>query len=273
MWDDNLCVKVLLLPAAQRKADRARLLTAFVNLLGAPFAAAKRHPAHLALMNDGITRFHDDFVHMTTANVDSPQHRKTPASPLVPLEMNHKIVLRAPLVFFHHVSHKQCGSVNILKSTAQEFKLFCNTKHNPTQEIFPWGMILSKIEGLSNWNKMLKPSARVFKPFRESNNWVKHKESFLIALEAQNLTHLVDKSHVVINPDLGKAQLKHLCKVMKDNFIHHQAKSIVKFHAKAKDWRAVWEQVCKTHDNSISTSMNGDAILGWLATVQLHACN
>jgi len=56
------------------------------------------------------------------------------------------------------VSHKNRGNINILFSTAQEFKIFRNTECNPTQEIVPWGMILSKNEGHSNWNKMVKPS-------------------------------------------------------------------------------------------------------------------
>jgi len=75
-------------------------------------------------------------------------------------------------------------------------------------------MIVSKNEGLSSWNKMAKPSAHNFKIFWESNNWVKHKESFMITLEAQNLTHLVDKNLVVLDPDLDKAKQKNLYKVL-----------------------------------------------------------
>ena len=120
---------------------------------------------------------------------------------------------------------------------------------------------------------MVKPSARDFKPFHEANNWVDCKNGFVIALEAQNLTHLVDKSHTVVDPDLDKAQQKHLCKVMEDRLLHHEAKSIVKFHAKTKDNCVIWEKTCKTHDESISTLMNGDAIVGWLASVKLEACN
>jgi len=138
----------------------------------------------------------------------------------------------------------------------------------------PWGLVLSKNQGLSNWNKMVKPNSRDFKPFWEANNWVEHKEGFMIALEAQNLTHLVDKTHTVVDPDLAKAQQKHLHKVMKDAFIHHEAKSIVKMCVETKDARVIWEQACKVHDESVSsTSMNGDAILGWLPGVQLHKAN
>jgi len=88
------------------------------------------------------------------------------------------------------------------------------------------------------------------KVFRESNNWVEHKEGFMITLEAQKLTHLVDKSYLVADPDLDKAQLKHLYKVMKDSLVPHQAKSIVKMHTKTKDTRAIWEQACKTYNES-----------------------
>jgi len=88
----------------------------------------------------------------------------------------------------------------------------------------------AKSEGLSNWNKSIKPNARDFKPFREMNLWVEHKESFLVTLEAQNLTHLVEKNRVIHDDDLDKAQRKFLFKVMKDIFLHHEAKSIVKKH-------------------------------------------
>jgi len=54
----------------------------------------------------------------------------------------------------------------------------------------------------------------------------------MITLEAQNLTHLVDPSYIVVNEDLHKAQQKFLYKVFRDNLLHHEAKLIVKFHAK-----------------------------------------
>jgi len=88
---------------------------------------------------------------------------------------------------------------------------------------------------------MVKSSAHNFKPFGEANNWVECKEGFVIALGAQNLTHLVDKTCTVVDPDLDKAQQKHLHTVMKETFIHHEAKSIVKMHAKTKNTRAIWK--------------------------------
>jgi len=77
-------------------------------------------------------------------------------------------------------------------------------------------LIASTNEGLANWNKVVKPNVHGFKPFRESNNWVDCEGSFLVTLEAHNLTHwhLIDLKHVVINKDLDQAQQKFTHKVM-----------------------------------------------------------
>ena len=85
----------------------------------------------------------------------------------------------------------------------------------------------------------------------------------MIALEAQNLSHSVDPSHVVTDGDLHKAQQKFLCKALRDNVPHHEAKSIVKSCAKTKDTALIWQKTCETCDKSMSTSLNGDAFLGW----------
>jgi len=96
------------------------------------------------------------------------------------------------------------------------------------------------------------------------------KDIFVIVLEAQNLAHLVDPSCVVVVVDLHKAQQKCLHKVFRDNLLHHETKSMVKFCSKTKDTALVWQKTCKTYDESISTSMNGDAILGWLTSSGLN---
>jgi len=86
----------------------------------------------------------------------------------------------------------------------------------------------------------------------------------VIALEAQNLAHLVDPSCVVVDDDLHKAQQKSLHEALRDNVLHHEAKAIVKSHSKTKDTAIVWHLTCETYDKSMSTSLNGDAVLGWL---------
>jgi len=98
---------------------------------------------------------------------------------------------------------------------------------------------------------------------------VDHKEVFVIALESQNLTHLVDPSCVVVDEDLHQAQQKFPHKVLRDDMLHHEAKSVVTSHAKTKDNALIWQKTCKTYDKSMSISVNGDAVLGWLTGVRL----
>ena len=88
----------------------------------------------------------------------------------------------------------------------------------------------------------------------------------MITLEAQNLTHLVDPTYVVIDEDLHKAQSNFMYKVFRDNMLHHEAKSIVKSNAKTKNIALIWQSICKTYNKSMSTSLNGDAVLGWLTS-------
>jgi len=259
---------VTLSPAEEKKADKACLLTALVNVCGMPHEHYKTHPIILALKRNGVTCFNMDFIHMTAVDIDGSQHEKGGA--LVPLKLNFKMILRAFLAFHHHKSHKQRGGINVLEPVlSAQFKNYRNSECDPTKEIAPWGLSVSNNKGLLDWNELVTPSAQDFKPFREANGWVDCKDVFVIALEAQNLTHLVDPSHVVTDVDLHKAQQSFLHKVLRDDMMHHEAKSIVKSHSKTKDTALIWKLTCETYDKSMSTSFNGDVIPGWLTSTGL----
>jgi len=187
---------VALTPAEEKKADKGRLLTALINVCRVPHARHKTHPIALALRHDGVLLFHRDFIHMTAANVGALQHKKSGA--LVPLELNFKMILRAFLAFCQHQSHKQRRGVNILDAAVGQFLNFQNSECDPSKDITPWGLAVSNNKGLTDWNKLVKPSAQDFKPCCEDNNWVDHKEVFMITLEAENLTHWVDPLCVVV---------------------------------------------------------------------------
>jgi len=182
------------------------LLTALVHVCGVLYANIKNHPVVLSLKHAGIALFHADFIHMAAADVDSLHYLKS--GYLAPLELIFRMILQAFLAFYHHESHKKRGGINILEAAAVQFNHFRNSKCNSTNKITPWDLAISKNQGLTDWNKLVKPSARDFKPYREANNWVDYKEDFMITLEAQNLTHLVNPSYVVVNVDLHKAQQK-----------------------------------------------------------------
>jgi len=147
---------VTMTPTEEKAADKARLLTALVNVCGVPHAHWKTHPIVLALKRDGISQFNVDFIHMTAANIDGMQCKKRGV--LVPLELNFKMMLRAFLAFYHHESHKKRGGVDVLDKTLPvQFKIFRNSEYDPTKEITPWGLAISHNKGLSDWNKLLKP--------------------------------------------------------------------------------------------------------------------
>jgi len=133
---------VTLTPGEEKKADKDRLLTALVNVCEVLYARIKQHPIALALKHDGIALFHTDFVHMTAADIDALQYDKS--GTLVPLELNFKMILQAFLAFYHHESHKKRGGINILESAAGQFKNFRNSECDPTKEITPWGLAISK---------------------------------------------------------------------------------------------------------------------------------
>jgi len=58
-----------LTPVEEKAADKARLLTALVNVCGAPCSHWKTHPICLALKRDGVTHFNVAFVHLTAADI------------------------------------------------------------------------------------------------------------------------------------------------------------------------------------------------------------
>jgi len=217
-------VPPVLTPAEEKRIDKNRLLTAVMKLCDIKPTLVKTRPIVQALKHAGIVGFNEEFIHMTAANIDALQYVK--GTNIVPLEMSNKMQLRALLDFFHHESARRHGGINILECTSGQFKQFRNTVYNPTQEIIPWGLRASKNESLSNWNKMVKPSARDYKPFREANNWVEYKDGFVVTLEAQNLTHLIDPMHPIVDAETDEAQRKFLYKAMKHSCLHHEAKLI-----------------------------------------------
>jgi len=209
-----------------------------MDKLEIPRADINTHPISLALQKAAILCWNGDFIYLTADAIDKLTYNDPRAGGAeTNLQMAYKLQLRALLSYYHELSHKKRGgiSINAPIRTLADFKEFWATSYDPTQPIVPWWKMTAKSEGLSNWNKSIKPNARDFKPFGEMNLWIEYKESFLITPEVQNLTHLVEKNPMIHDNDLDSAQRKFLFKVMKDNFLHHEAKSIVKKYTTDKD--------------------------------------
>jgi len=262
-------------PLTEQQLNSLRLLTAVMNKLEISRADVDTHPISLALQKSAILHWNGDFIYLSADAIDKLTYDDPSTGAEVNLEMAHKLLLRALLSYYHELSHKKQGgiSINAPSHVLAEFKAFWATSYDPTQPVVPWWKMTANDEGLANWNKSIKPNARDFKPFREMNLWIEHKESFLIALEAQNLTHLVEKNPTIHDDDLDSAQQKFLFKVMKDNFLHHEAKSIVKKHTKDKDAQRIGGELCDFCDNSIAAAMCADVLMTYLADIKPHKAN
>ena len=171
-------------PLTEQQLDSLRLLTAVMRKLEISRADVDDHPVSLALQKSAILRWNGDF----TCSVADAINKLTCDNPStgaeVNLKMAHKLQLRAPLSCCCELSHKKRGgiSTNAPSRTLAEFKAFQATSHDPAQPIVPRWKMTAKSEGLSNWNKSIKPNARDFKPFREMKLWIEYEESFLITL-------------------------------------------------------------------------------------------
>ena len=253
----------------EAKLDRLRLLTTISNQLKIPRRGFKDHPIALSLTQSGIEGWNEDFVHLTAANIEYLQYVDPTSGTLTPLAVNFKMKLRALLAFFHHVSHSNGGAVVLSKIDPSFFDEFRTKVYDPNEDIIPWARMTSASKGLQNWNKTIKPNARDFKTFRDSATWIEWKDGFLITLQSQNLTHLIDPNYVIIDQELDKAQSGFLYKVMMDQMIHHSAKQIVKRHKDSKDTRTIWKEACDFYDNSITSSLQADAIMSWLSETRL----
>jgi len=210
---------VALAPVEEKKADKDCLLTAFVHFCRAPCANIKSHPIALALKHAGITLFHMDFLCMTAANIDSLQHVKSGA--LVPWELNFKhswlSVIMNPT--------RNVESSTSLKLLQRSSRTSATLSAIPPKRLHPALGISSFRERMSfKLRQIGQAQGMRLQAFHEAHNWVDCKDTFMTTLEAQNLAHLVDPTHVVVDVDLHKAQQKHLHKVFGDNLLHHEAK-------------------------------------------------
>ena len=282
---------VVALPTdAEGIEDLSRLTKAIGKMFQIPRAEVSGHPISLALLKAGFVGFNSDFIFITPEIIDKLVYEHEIRAPVIPpagsgirptlgsyedrdLSMKHKLQLRTLLAYYHYASHAQGGGISITKKSLEDFTLFRATIYDPSKPIVPWTLMTANSEGLANWNKSVKPSAREFKPFRESTNWVDYKESFIVTLESQNLTHLIDEKFSITDPDLDEAQSKFMYKVMKDNLLHHEAKRIIKKYKFNKNIRQIWKEICKYYDDSITTSMSADVLLAYVSGVKLHSAN
>ena len=256
------------------------MVTAIVRVLKVPQAdttgASPRNDIANALKREGIEGFLEHFIHLTQDDIEKlcHDHGTTTTGPLVTkLMLRDQLALRALLAFFHWNSHKKGSVMLITSKTADEFKEYKAKFYDPTEPIIPWTRMMGKSDTLAQWNRNVKPDARGYPFFRDITTWIEFKENVVVTCDSQNMTHLIDPNYKVVDPDLDAAQRKYMYKVMKDRFLHHEAKRIVKKHVVDKDTRLIWQEVCAHYDDSVTTSMAADKVLNYLTGVKLHEAN
>ncbi len=94
-----------------------------------------------------------------------------------------------------------------------------------------------------------------------------------MTLQAQNLSHLIDDTHTVTNPEMDASQIKWLYKVFQDIMLAPTATTIVTKHLATKDTRAVWKELCQYFDNSMNALLRCQAILRYMTSTQFHSLN
>lgn len=234
---------VTLSTAKERRLDKHRMKTVILILGQAPKAGILAHPIYLALKQNGVVLFNDNFTLLTPEHIEALQCIPVGDVAPKPLELMHKLLLRAILAFYHFESHKAGGGINIATKSLLEFKEFQTLSYDPNKPIVPWALMTTHNERLSAWNRSIKPNAHDFKPFRESNNWIEHKENFKITAESQGLSYLLDEDYKPTDIDVDKAQQRFLYKAMLDTFLHHEARAILRRHVIDKNTRLIWKEI------------------------------
>jgi len=257
--------------AARR--DQNKLCTVLCRCFNIHPKFIRGHPIHLSLVNQGVNGFDKDFVFMTDKDIDTLKHNDPRSGDLCDLNGAYKAKVRALLSHYHYKSYINKGAVNMMTVTSDEYDDYRTSMYDPNEPVIPWSRQGDKNSALTQWTRNIKPSARDFKPFREIIGWNDYRDGFIITATSQNLQHLIDPTYVVHDADLYKAQCAFLYKVMMDQFIHHEAKQIVKRHKETKDTAAIWTEMCEFYDNSIAASMMADQIMANLTGTKMDKVN
>ena len=258
--------------------DHNRLLSVLSNLLGISHADVINHPIRLALCKEGFYGFNSDFIYLTDSAIECltyelPLRDGTPRVMVYDLHSRDKLKVRAILAFYHAASKINGGAINMATETLRTFRAFQANVYDPTKPIVPWSSATARSQGIAEWSRNVKPNERAFKPYRDNVNWYSYKEEWDVALKSQNLQHLTDGTFVVVDKDLDDAQRQFLYKVMRDNFLHHEAKKILKEHKDDKDTRAIWKEVCEYYDGSVNTQMVADSLMSYCSSVRFNTSN
>ena len=108
---------------------------------------------------------------------------------------------------------------------------------------------------LETFRKNTKPQIKDFPLFQDESTWPKLKEKFIVTLKACGLPHLIDEHYVPDNEELHEAESSWLYKVFQDRISNSIGKGIVAQHLEKMDCAAIWKDLCKRFDQSMSAEI------------------
>jgi hypothetical protein len=111
---------------------------------------------------------------------------------------------------------------------------------------------------INSWNRSNKPDTKDFSPaFKDDTHWIRAKEHFQTTLAAQGLSHLINKGHVMTNPQLDTYHHAWLFKILQDVMQQPICTAIMINHLGDEDTVSIWKEgksmIAQFTSQSIST--------------------
>ena len=179
----------------RRQRDAVRLERALKTFFKIEDADYARNPVHLALEDAKITKFEDEFLLITDAQLDTLEYDDPDTGDRTTLPIGLRNKLRCLKAFYHVACLSTDHPVEITTLNVAMFDQFRTSTYDPEATIKPWKNAVSTTgdkDAISRWQRTVKPSKSDYKEFRDETTWIRAKERFMTTLESQGLEHLVD---------------------------------------------------------------------------------
>ena len=218
-----------------------------------------------------VERFNYEFSSLTVDDVNGLGYME--GGTFVGLRVMKKRKLITFLACVHDASRKYGRLIDPSTLSKAVFNDYRVSKYDPKRGIVPYNVSEATSSGntdLDYWKKGVKPTASSYKEFRDEAYWFRAKERFKTTLESQNLSHLIDGRHRVLNRELDKAQRQWLYKVFQDTMLAPAAKAIVTKHIVDKNCAAIWEEINEHYNKSMAGEMRAQTLSTYLTSTRLH---
>jgi len=232
------------------------------------------HEIVLALTAQGITRFNQDFLSLSEADIRDLTYIE--GGTLTNISLINKRRLTILLAFYHYTCSLAKGQVKLENLPRTEFDKFRTNEYDPNTPIRPWKILLAKPTDtsgeteLSAWKKSVRPNKTDYKEFRDESLWTRAKEQFTTTLESHNLSHLIDENYTVTDVNLDQAQRGWLYSALQTAFKAPMAKTIITKHLADKDTRIIWKELCEYYDSSMTSVLRAQQVSTYLTSTRLH---